>query len=307
MPVAKFICYTRTPRTNSLLDIFKGTVEQHHPENQTVETSSATAVQTAPQPPMPVPAQDGVSMKTLLEAGVHFGHQTRRWHPKMKQFIFTERNGIHIVDLQQTLGLLIKACTYIRDKVANGETILFVGTKNQAQQTVDAEARRAGMFYVNQRWLGGTLTNFSLMQSRIDHLVRLENRKASGQFGTLIKKEAAKLDEEIFKMNKAFGGIKAMTKMPGALFVIDPGKEKNAVAEAIRVGIPVVAIVDTDCDPDLIDYPIPGNDDAIRSIKLVTSRVADACIEGMAMRQMHADILAAQKAEALAAVGERSA
>lgn len=283
-------------------------MEQHHPENQTVETSSAVAVQTAPpQPPMPVPAQDGVSMKTLLEAGVHFGHQTRRWHPKMRQFIFTERNGIHIVDLQQTLGLLIKACTYIRDKVAGGETILFVGTKNQAQETVETEARRAGMFYVNQRWLGGTLTNFSLMQSRIDHLVRLENRKASGQFSNLIKKEAAKLDEELLKMNRSFGGIKAMTKMPGALFVIDPGKEKNAVAEAIRVGIPVVAIVDTDCDPDLIDYPIPGNDDAIRSIKLVTSRVADACVEGMAMRQMHADILAAQKAEALAVAGERSA
>ena len=299
MPVSKVICYTRTP-ANKFTYIAKGTVEQHHQENPTIETS-AVAVQTAPEVAMPIPAQDGVSMKTLLEAGVHFGHQTRRWHPKMKQFIFTERNGIHIVDLQQTLGLLIKACTYIRDRVAGGESILFVGTKNQAQETVETEAKRAGMFYVNQRWLGGTLTNFSLMQSRINHLVRLENRKASGQFSTLIKKEAAKLEEEVFKMNKAFGGVKTMTKMPGVLFVIDPGKEKNAVAEAIRVGIPVVAIVDTDCDPDLIDYPIPGNDDAIRSIKLVTSRIADACVEGMAMRQMRADVLAAQNAETLAA------
>ena len=221
-----------------------------------------------------------ISMKSLLEAGVHFGHQRRRWNPKMQEYIFAHRNGIHIIDLQQTLQYIEQAAAFVEDLAAQGKTIIFVGTKKQAQDTVIAEAQRCGVFFINTRWLGGTLTNFSTIQKRIDHLVGLEQRSARGEIAVLIKKEALKLETEIVRMNRHFGGIKEMTQIPGALFVIDVGKESIAVAEAKRVGIPVIALVDTDCDPTDIDYPIPGNDDAIRSIKLVTTRIADAYIEG---------------------------
>ena len=221
-----------------------------------------------------------ISMKSLLEAGVHFGHQRRRWNPKMQQYIFAHRNGIHIIDLQQTLQYIEQAAAFVEDLAAQGKTIIFVGTKKQAQDSVIAEAQRCGVFFINTRWLGGTLTNFSTIQKRIDHLVGLEQRSARGEIAVLIKKEALKLETEIVRMNRHFGGIKEMTQIPGALFIIDVGKESIAVAEAKRVGIPVIALVDTDCDPTDIDYPIPGNDDAIRSIKLVTTRIADAYIEG---------------------------
>ena len=221
-----------------------------------------------------------ISMKSLLEAGVHFGHQRRRWNPKMQEYIFAHRNGIHIIDLQQTLQYIEQAAAFVEDLAAQGKTIIFVGTKKQAQDTVIAEAQRCGVFFINTRWLGGTLTNFSTIQKRIDHLVGLEQRSARGEIAALIKKEGLKLETEIVRMNRHFGGIKEMTQIPGALFVIDVGKESIAVAEAKRVGIPVIALVDTDCDPTDIDYPIPGNDDAIRSIKLVTTRIADAYIEG---------------------------
>jgi len=229
---------------------------------------------------------EAVSMKALLEAGVHFGHQTRRWNPKMRSYIFTQRNGIHIIDLQQTVVMLGKAHDFIRDLVGSGQDILLVGTKKQAQETVEQEAKRCGMFYVNQRWLGGTLTNFQTIQARIDHLVRLEDRKAKGDFDRLPKKEARKLDEEIARLNRQLGGIKEMTRLPGALFVVDPSKERIAVAEARRVGIPVVAMVDTNCDPDEIDHPIPANDDAIKAVRLLCSIVADAVLEGKAARQL---------------------
>ena len=221
-----------------------------------------------------------ISMKSLLEAGVHFGHQRRRWNPKMQEYIFAHRNGIHIIDLQQTLQYIEQAAAFVEDLAAQGKTIIFVGTKKQAQDTVIAEAERCGVFFINTRWLGGTLTNFSTIQKRIDHLVGLEQRSARGEIAALIKKEGLKLESEIVRMNRHFGGIKEMTQIPGALFVIDVGKESIAVAEAKRVGIPVIARVDTDCDQTDIDYPIPGNDDAIRSIKLVTTRIADAYIEG---------------------------
>ena len=225
-----------------------------------------------------------ISMKSLLEAGVHFGHQRRRWNPKMQEYIFAHRNGIHIIDLQQTLQYIEQAAAFVEDLAAQGKTIIFVGTKKQAQDTVIAEAQRCGVFFINTRWLGGTLTNFSTIQKRIDHLVGLEQRSARGEIAALIKKEGLKLESEIVRMNRHFGGIKEMTQIPGALFVIDVGKESIAVAEAKRVGIPVIALVDTDCDPTDIDYPIPGNDDAIRSIKLVTTRIADAYIEGTTRR-----------------------
>ena len=224
------------------------------------------------------------TMKALLEAGVHFGHQTRRWNPIMKRYIFAVRNGIHIIDLQQTLSLLERACAFISDVVAGGHSILMVGTKKQAQGIIAEEARRSSAFYVDQRWLGGTFTNFSTIQSRIDYLVNLEERKLKGQFQVLPKKEALKLDEKIKKLNRYLGGIKEMTKLPGAIFIADIAREKIAVAEARRVGVPIVALVDTDCDPDLVDYPIPGNDDAIRSIRLVTQRIAAAVWDGINRR-----------------------
>jgi len=223
---------------------------------------------------------DTATIKQLLEAGAHFGHQTGRWHPRMKSYIFTKRNGIHIIDLEQTAALLDKACDFVKQVTAEGGSILFVGTKKQAQESVELEAQRCQMYYVNQRWLGGTLTNFATIQSRIDHLVRLEDQKTRGEFGRLPKKEALKLDEEILRLNRQMGGFKEMTSLPDALFIIDPTKEQIALAEARRIGIPVVAIVDTNCNPDDIDYPIPANDDAIRAIKLMCNKIADAIIEG---------------------------
>ena len=222
---------------------------------------------------------DAVNIKELLEAGAHFGHQTSRWHPRMKKYIFTKRNGIHIIDLEQTADMLEKACDFIKETVAEGGKILFVGTKKQAQSIVEEEAKRCVMYYINQRWIGGVLTNFTTIQGRIDHLVRQEDQQARGDFARLPKKEAMKLNEEIERLNRNLGGFKEMTNLPDAIFIIDPSKEDIALAEARRVGIPVVAIVDTNCNPDDIDYPIPANDDAIRAIKLITARIADTVIE----------------------------
>ena len=226
-------------------------------------------------------------MKALLEAGVHFGHQTRRWNPKMKRFIFTERNGIHILDLQQTVVKLQDAYNFVRDLVADGGSVLFVGTKKQAQESVETEARRCGMYYVNQRWLGGTLTNFSTIQSRIDYLVRLEDRKAKGELDRLPKKESMKLEEEIQRLNRQLGGIKEMTRLPSALFVVDSPKERIAMLEALRLEIPIVGIADTNSDPEEMDFPIPGNDDAIRAVKLLCNKIADAALEGLAAREYY--------------------
>jgi small subunit ribosomal protein S2 len=225
---------------------------------------------------------DTATIKQLLEAGAHFGHQTGRWNPRMKNYIFTKRNGIHIIDLEKTAVMLDKACAFIRETIASGETILFVGTKKQAQESVKEEATRCGMYYVNLRWLGGMLTNFTTIQARIDQLVRLEDQLARGELGRLLKKEVLKLNEKIGRLNNQMGGFKEMTALPGALFIIDPTKERIALAEAKRMGIPVVAIVDTNCNPDEIDHPIPANDDAIRAVKLVCSKIADAVIEGKA-------------------------
>jgi small subunit ribosomal protein S2 len=227
-----------------------------------------------------------ISVKLLLEAGAHFGHQTSRWNPRMKKYIFTERNGIHIIDLQQTASMLSEAYEFIRDTVARGEDIIFVGTKKQAKETVEEEAKRCGMFYVNQRWLGGMLTNFTTIQARIDYLVRLEDRKARGGFNYLTKKETLKLEEEIARLNRQMEGFKEMTKFPGALFIVDPSRERIAVNEARRTGVPIVAIVDTNCNPDEIDHPIPANDDAVRAVKLITSRIADAALEGKTAREL---------------------
>ena len=221
-----------------------------------------------------------VSMKQLLEAGVHFGHQTRRWNPKMAKYIFTERNGIYIIDLQKTVKKLDEAYNFVRDVAADGGEILFVGTKKQAQESIRDEATRCGMHYVNARWLGGMMTNFKTMRTRIDRLNQLKTMQADGTFDMLPKKEVMKHLAEIEKLEKYLGGVKEMKKLPGALFIVDTRKERNAIAEAHKLGIPVVAIADTNCDPDEIDYPIPGNDDAIRAIKLISSVLADAVIEG---------------------------
>ncbi|MBI5284602.1 MAG: 30S ribosomal protein S2 [Chloroflexi bacterium] len=221
-----------------------------------------------------------VTMKALLEAGVHFGHQTRRWDPRMKQFIFTERNGIHIIDLQQTVPLLQQAMDFARSIAAAGGSLLFVGTKKQAQESIETEATRCGMPYVTNRWLGGTLTNFQTIESRIDHLVRIEDRRDRGELSILIKKEAGKILEEIERMNRYFGGIKTMKRLPGALFIVDPPMERIAVTEAIRMRIPIIAMCDTNSNPDEVDFPIPANDDAIRAVKLIASRMADAVLEG---------------------------
>ena len=223
---------------------------------------------------------DTVTVKQLLEAGAHFGHQTSRWHPRMKKYIFTKRNGIHIIDLEQTADMLDKACHFIREVVAEGGSILFVGTKKQAQEAVEEEAKRCGMYYVNQRWIGGVLTNFATIQARIDYLVRLEDQQARGDLNRLPKKEALKLGEEILHLNRLMGGFKEMTSLPGALFIVDPTKERIALAETKRVGIPVVAIADTNCNPDDVDYPIPANDDAVRAIRLICSKIADSVIGG---------------------------
>ena len=226
-----------------------------------------------------------VTMKQLLEAGVHFGHQTRRWNPKMRQFIFTERNGIHIIDLQQTVTRLDEAIGFVRDVVAGGNDVLIIGTKKQARETVELEARRAALPYVNNRWLGGTLTNFRTIQSRIRHLRDLEERTARGEFARRAKKEQLDIANEIERLNRYFGGIKQLDRLPGAVFVIDTMKEAIAVAECDRLGIPIVSLVDTNCDPDPIAYPIPSNDDAIRTIKLILGKIADGAIEGRAARE----------------------
>ena len=221
-----------------------------------------------------------VSMKQLLEAGVHFGHQTRRWNPKMAPYIFTERNGIYIIDLQKTVVKLDEAYNFVKELSMEGKSVLFVGTKKQAMESVKDEATRAGAFYVNARWLGGMLTNFSTIRRRIARLKQLRTMEEDGTFDLLPKKEVIKLNLEIEKLEKFLGGIKEMSEMPGALFIVDPRKEKIAVAEAKKLGIPIVAIVDTNCDPDDVDYIIPGNDDAIRAVKLIAGAMADAIIEG---------------------------
>ncbi len=219
-------------------------------------------------------------MKQLLEAGVHFGHQTRRWNPKMQQFIFMDRNGIHIIDLQQTVSRLNDAYRFVEQLAASGGTILFVGTKKQAQEAVAEEAKRCGMFYVNQRWLGGMLTNFQTIQARIRYLRDLEARKERGDFERLPKKEVQHLQDDITRLERTLGGIKDMRRLPDALFIIDTRKERTAVLEARRLEIPIIALADTNCDPDEMDYPIPANDDAIRAVRLLASKIADAVIEG---------------------------
>jgi small subunit ribosomal protein S2 len=244
-------------------------------------------------PPAPPPAENtmaaalqssgsAITMKQLLEAGVHFGHQTKRWNPKMKPYIFGARNGIYIIDLQKTVGLARSAFRFVSDVTAKGGTVLFVGTKKQAQDAIREEASRSGMFYVTNRWLGGTLTNFKTVKTGIDRLKTIEKMKADGTYERLPKKEVASLEREREKLEKNLGGIKDLSRLPAALFVIDTKKEYIAIHEANRLGIPVVAVVDTNCDPEGIDFTIPGNDDAIRSIRLFTSKVAEACIEGKA-------------------------
>ena len=238
-----------------------------------------------------------VSMKQLLEAGVHFGHQTRRWNPKMAKYIFTERNGIYIIDLQKTVKKLDEAYNYVKEVAAEGGDILFVGTKKQAQESIRDEALRCGMHYVNARWLGGMMTNFKTMRTRIDRLNQLKTMQADGTFDMLPKKEVIKHLGEIEKLEKYLGGVKEMKKLPGALFIVDTRKERNAIAEAHRLGIPVVAIADTNCDPDEIDYPIPGNDDAIRAIKLISQTMANAVLEGKQGEQLEVEAKADAKAE----------
>jgi len=221
-----------------------------------------------------------ISMKQLLEAGVHFGHQTRRWNPKMAQYIFTERNGIYIIDLQKTVRKIDEAYMFVRDVAMEGKSVLFVGTKKQAQESIESEAKRCGMYYVNNRWLGGTLTNFRTIKTRIKKLNEIDAMEKNGQFDVLPKKEVIKLCAEREKLLKNLGGIREMKDLPGALFIVDPRKERIAVQEARTLNIPIVAIVDTNCDPDEIDYVIPGNDDAIRAVKLIAGKLADAVLEG---------------------------
>ena len=230
-----------------------------------------------------------ISMKQLLEAGVHFGHQTRRWNPKMAEYIFTERNGIYIIDLQKTVKKVEEAYFFIREIAMNGEDVLFVGTKKQAQDSIKEEAERSGQYFVNARWLGGMLTNFKTIRKRIDRLNQLNNMEQNGLFEVLPKKEVIKLKAEMEKLDKYLGGIKDMKKIPGAMFVVDPRKERNAILEARKLGIPVVAIVDTNCDPDEVDYVIPGNDDAIRAVKLIAGKMADAIIEARQGEQLSTD------------------
>ncbi len=247
-----------------------------------------------------------ITMKQLLEAGVHFGHQTRRWNPKMKPYIFGARNGIYIIDLQKTVRYFKSAYNFLRQTVQEGDKILFVGTKKQAQEAILEEANRAGQFYVNNRWLGGMLTNFATIKRSIDRLKKIETMAQDGTYDLITKKEALQLERERAKLEKSLGGIKGMNRLPGAIFVIDPKKENIAVKEARKLGIPVVAIVDTNCDPEEIDYIIPGNDDAIRAIRLFAQKMADACIEGGAAREddLRADLgseVAEEVAEAVTA------
>ena len=265
-------------------------------------TESAVAVAERPaepapaaeeRPPRPAPPErppqptgrEPINMKALLEAGVHFGHQTRRWNPTMKRYIFTQRNGIHIIDLQQTLGMINDAYKDMVELVANGGKVLFVGTKRQAQEVIQSEAERCGMWYVNQRWLGGTLTNFQTIRTRINYMLELQQKREQGYFRLLPKKEGVKMRDTLNRLEKYFTGMRDMTTLPQAIFVIDIGRENICVAEARRLGIDVFAIVDSDCNPDLVDHIIPGNDDAVRSIRLVTNRMASAVLEGLAQRE----------------------
>ncbi|MFQ7293000.1 MAG: 30S ribosomal protein S2 [Monoglobales bacterium] len=243
-----------------------------------------------------------ISMKQLLEAGVHFGHQTRRWNPKMAPYIFTERNGIYIIDLQKTVKKIEEAYYFVRDIAAAGESILFVGTKKQAQDSIKEEAERVGMYYVNARWLGGMLTNFKTIQKRIARLEQINKMEEDGTFEALPKKEVIKLNAQRDKLEKYLGGIKEMKKLPGAMFIVDPRKEKIAIAEAKKLGIPVIAIVDTNCDPDEVDYVIPGNDDAIRAVKLIASTISNAILEGK--QGVDAEAAEAEKVEEEAADAE---
>ena len=239
-----------------------------------MQQNNVTPVKTEQDP------SENVSMKSLLEAGSHFGHQTHRWNPRMSTYIYSQRNGIHIIDLQQTLSLLIKACAFVESVIAKGQKVLFVGTKTQAQDSIKEEAVKCSMPYINHRWLGGTMTNFETIQARINHLLDLEDRQSKGEFARYQKKEALKLEEKITKLNRSLGGIKTLKTLPGAIFVVDVGKDNIAILEAKKLGVPTVALVDTDCDPTPIDYPIPGNDDAIRSIRLVSAKIAEACNRG---------------------------
>ncbi|MBG0790740.1 MAG: 30S ribosomal protein S2 [Desulfovibrionaceae bacterium] len=245
-----------------------------------------------------------VTMKQMLETGVHFGHQTRRWNPKMRPYIFGARNGIHIMDLQQTVKMFATAHDFVVDTVAKGGKVLFIGTKRQAQEAVKAEAERAGMFYVTHRWMGGTLTNFQTIKKSIDRLKTLEQMFEDGSISKYTKKEAVGMNREVKKLNMALGGIKEMTEAPRVAFVIDPKREQIAILECRKLGIPVVAVVDSNCDPDLVDYIIPGNDDAIRAIKLFATHMADACLEGAAMQKDYAAKAEAEKAEAAKAEPE---
>ncbi len=245
-----------------------------------------------------------ISMKQLLEAGVHFGHRTRRWHPKMRTFIFTERNGIHIIDLQQTMRQVNASYQAVRDTVREGCLVLFVGTKKQAQETIRQEAERCGMPFITQRWLGGTLTNFRTIRQRIDYMQELERREASGELDRLPKKEALLLRNEMERLHTRIGGLRSMTHLPDLLFIVDVQREGLAVTEANKLHIPIVAMVDTNCDPDPIDYPIPSNDDAIRAIKLMAGKIADAVIEGMQMRAIDEADRAATQPEAYSPIEE---
>jgi small subunit ribosomal protein S2 len=233
----------------------------------------------------------GINMKALLEAGVHFGHQTKRWNPKMKTYIFTERNGIHIIDLQQTVTGLQAAMGFVSDLVANGGKVLFIGTKKQAQEAIREEAERGGQYFVNKRWMGGMLTNFATIRNRLRYLADLEGRQERGELADLPKAEAAKLEEKIEKLNALLGGIKDMRDLPDAVFIVDTHRERIAITEAIKLGIPVVAMVDTNADPDEVDYVIPSNDDAIRAVRIITAKMADASLEGAQRREsMRADV-----------------
>jgi small subunit ribosomal protein S2 len=258
------------------------------------EPAGGVAVATAPAPaPAPVPApapfvREHLTMKALLEAGVHFGHQTRRWNPTMKKYIFTHRNGIHIIDLQQTLGMINNVYQEMVDLVAEGGKVLFVGTKRQAQEVIQSEAERCGMLYVNQRWLGGTMTNFQTIRTRITYMLELQQKRDQGYFRLLPKKEGVKLRDKLARLEKYFTGVRDMTEVPKAIFVIDIGREDICIAEAQRMGIEIFAIVDSDCDPNKVDHIIPGNDDAVRSIRLITNRMASAVLEGLAEREARA-------------------
>ena len=250
-----------------------------HPASPTVQSLER------PVEPRPAPSREPLTMKALLEAGVHFGHQTRRWNPQMKRYIFTQRNGIHIIDLQQTLGMINEAYRAMVQVAADGGKVLFVGTKRQAQEVIQTEADRCGMWYVNQRWLGGTLTNFQTIRSRINYMLELQQKRDQGYFRVLPKKEALKLRDTLARLEKYFMGMRDMSDLPKALFVIDIGKEDICIAEARRMGLEIFAIVDTDCDPNKVGHIIPGNDDAVRSIRLITSRMATAVLEGIAQRE----------------------